>query len=95
MHKNRSGMMIAELSYSFLPPKELLDFCYSLLTFEIEPIVVDGESCKRYTVSDDTVRFALKRYNYYNYFSRSGAQSSIGGRADMKFWIFFRKFERY
>jgi hypothetical protein len=66
-----------------------------LLTFEIEPIVVDGELCKRYTVSDAARRFALKLYNDYDYFSRFTAQPSHSGRADMKFWIFFRKFERY
>jgi hypothetical protein len=88
-------MMIAELSYSFLPPKELPSFCDSMLTFKIEPIVVDGEFCKRYTVSGDAAHFALKRYNYYNYFPRFTARPPLVGCADMKFWIFFRKFERY
>jgi len=32
-NRNRSGTMIAELSYSFLPPKELPSFRYSLADF--------------------------------------------------------------
>lgn len=61
----------------------------------IEKLVVDGQMCKRYTVSGLPARSLLKRYNYYNCFSGFDTQPARGRGADMKFWIFFRKFERY
>jgi len=57
--------------------------------------VLDRVLCKRYTVWGEAARFMLNLNYRPSYTPRREARASPGGLVNMKFWIFFRKFERY